>query len=258
MKKIILLICTFIVSINLVHSQGINVGDVYVLNYQGEIDGIFYDFNVSTNSCNSTNKPYNAGRFIRFVVENTNVSDADKVEVLIQNNDANGDSDRYAIYEKRYCISKSIINSYFKLINHLDHGALSIPFKLRFNPNDIFPGGSLGYYLGSRRYFKGSNVTTTIGGFLTLTTISLSDTGSAKSPNSTIPSTQLGVSAGLMWTWKIDQGFEAGIVSGVDFFNGADTWVYKYNPWVAFSIGFSFTSSSNSHTATSAPTIKIQ
>jgi hypothetical protein len=144
---------------------------------------------------------------------------------------------------KTYCLSKTQFNTYFIKYSRIDYGVLAIPYKMRFKPFSIYPGGTLGGYVGKKKQgLSGTSSAAFFGGF---SSIPLNSSDSETIDN------KFGFSAGLAYVWNIeDSGFQLGLISGVDLFDGVNTWVYKYQPWLSFSIGFGFTTPKKSEIAT--------
>jgi hypothetical protein len=137
-------------------------------------------------------------------------------------------------FDTLYCITKADLfdNNYFRPYSKIDHGVLAIPYKMRFAPFSIFPGGTLGYYVGKKINKK--NFVNSIVFFGGISTIPLNNI------NSDIVDVKLGFSAGAGWIWYVEQDFQIGLIGGIDLFDGVDTWTYKYQPWLSFNIGYSF------------------
>ncbi len=110
-----------------------------------------------------------------------------------------------------------------------------MPFKIRFNPITIAPGGELGGYYGW--YIKDTNWL--FAAHAGLTSISLNNI------DAETPENKLGLTIGVALINDIGKNFQVGIVTGIDLFDGADKWAYGYAPWLSLQIGFTFTKSSN-------------
>lgn len=144
-------------------------------------------------------------------------------------------SDTKAVtFDQLYCISKADLfdNNYFREYSKIDYGILAVPYKMRFAPFSIYPGGTLGMYVG--RKFNKKNFSNSIVAFGGLASIPLNNI------NSDIVDTKLGFSAGAGWIWYVAQDFQIGLITGIDLFDGVDKWTYKYQPWLSFNIGYSF------------------
>jgi hypothetical protein len=137
--------------------------------------------------------------------------------------------------DETYCMSSDKLG-YLKLQNQTETGFLTIPFKLRVKPVKVYFGGNLGYFIG-HRYDK-RQISKTLLGFAGLSTVELNDI------NSDVPQTKLGVTMGGGYVWKLRNDFQVGVITGIDIFDGVEDWAYKFQPWVAFGIGFKFTSRS--------------
>lgn len=137
---------------------------------------------------------------------------------------------------KTYCISEDDLNRFFIDFTKLDYGILTVPFKVRFDPFKIFPGGTIGGFVG--RKFVRQRSTSTLLGFAGLSSIPLNNI------NSDVIDTQLGITGGAGYVWYVLEGFQVGFIAGIDLFDGVNSWPYKYQPWASFNIGYAFTSQS--------------
>lgn len=135
-----------------------------------------------------------------------------------------------------YCISELDLELYFIDFTKRDYGVLAIPYKGRFDPFSIYPGGTLGAYIG--RKFVNQRSTSSLLGFGGLSSIPLNNV------QAEIVENKIGVTLGAGYVWYIAEGFQVGIIGGWDFFDGVGAWAYKYQPWASFNIGYSFTSNS--------------
>lgn len=185
------------------------------------------------NNCTSTS--YDIGTKyakIKFIAEKG--SDYYIIEVI--GNGANKNtSDNYAPINERYCIEKEKYIQDFRDTKRSNtrtaYGMLGVPFKLRFSPTTIAPGGELGgfygWYLGGTKWIAAFHAG--------LTLIALNDV------NSDTPENKTGFTGGVTLINDTSSNFQFGIVSGVDIFDGVDDWVYKYTPWISIQVGFKFT-----------------
>lgn len=130
---------------------------------------------------------------------------------------------------KLYCISKENFDAYFKPYSRFDYGALAIPFKGRFAPFQIGPGGTLGLYVGSSL----KRLTYTL---MPLASLGVSATA-VNRPDSNNTDAKLGVTGAAGVVMILPGDFQLGGLIGIDLFEGVDTWVYKYQPWLSLSIG---------------------
>lgn len=159
---------------------------------------------------------------------------------VVRNNANSGTASNYAdVDSNQYCISKSDYDNLFSdkapTNSRTAYGFLAVPFKLRFNPTTVAPGGELGGFYGW--FIKDSNWI--FAPHAGLTFISLNDINSATPENKT------GFTFGLALINDVSKNFQIGIVSGVDLFDGADNWEYGYNPWLSVQFGFKFTKAGN-------------
>jgi hypothetical protein len=133
----------------------------------------------------------------------------------------------------QYCIDKSVFEEQYRSTKYrISYGALAVPFKIRFDPGTISPGGELGGYFGV--YLGQSSWILGVHGGATV--VSLNNDNS----NSDTPDNMIGATLGIALINDFDENFQLGVVSGVDFFEGANDWAYGYTPWLSFQIGFKF------------------
>ncbi len=207
------------------------VDDKYVHKYDVPRKDVFFTFDAG--KCGD--KGYAAGEYASFKI--VSVIDDNTYEVVLTNNNVD-DPDDYPGFEfakmrnHYYCISKDVIETYFRKAGvRVDFGTLVVPFKLRFDPVSITAGGELGGFLGF--YLGKSNFMPLVhAGF---TFVSLNDA------NAEVPETKLGFTGGVGFVSQFGPRFEAGLISGIDLFEGVEDWQYKYSPWLSLQIGYSFT-----------------
>jgi hypothetical protein len=190
----------------------------------------------SSGSCTTTSYDIGSRGKIKFI------SDLGSNKYLIEvvrNNVNSATGSNYANDNNQFCISKTDYDNKFSdkapTNTRTAFGFLAVPFKLRFNPTTVAPGGELGGYYGW--FIKDSNWI--IAPHAGLTFISLNDINSATPENKT------GFTFGLALINDVSKNFQIGIVSGVDLFDGADKWTYGYNPWLSVQFGFNFTKSAD-------------
>jgi len=189
----------------------------------------------SSNACGSTTFDIGGGKNrIKFILK----IDDNTFLIEIVNNKANIETnDNYADVNKQHCISKADYENKFAFKppsnSRTAYGMLAVPFKLRFNPTTIAPGGELGgfygWYIGNTNWLFATHAG--------LTSVALNDI------NAETPDNKIGFTGGLALINDVGKNFQIGIVTGVDLFDGVDNWVYKYNPWLSVQIGFKFTKS---------------
>jgi len=157
------------------------------------------------------------------------------IDVIRNNVNASNSNDNYADVNNKYCISKNDYDSFFdkkKWTNtRTAYGFLAVPFKLRFGPTTVAPGGELGGFYGW--FIKDSNWI--FAPHAGLTFISLNDI------DSDTPENKTGFTFGLALINDVSDNFQIGVISGVDVFNGVDEWAYGYSPWLSIQFGFKFT-----------------
>ncbi|HEY3402055.1 MAG TPA: hypothetical protein VGK59_01645 [Ohtaekwangia sp.] len=191
------------------------------------VDGILVPYSVSS-SCGSSYFNAQKNTIVKYI---NDVGDNVFVEVFRK---FGNHADQVQLGQL-YCMSKSAFNTYFIRYSRIDYGILAIPYKMRFEPFSIYPGGTLGGYVGRKK--QKLNGTTTLAFFGGFSSIPLN------SANSETIDNKFGFSTGLAYIWNIeDSGFQLGLISGIDLFDGVEDWVYGYQPWLSFSIGFGFTS----------------
>jgi hypothetical protein len=177
--------------------------------------------NLNTNTCDITG--YDVGKLGEILVFRK--IDNNRYAVLLEENDDGGN---FAKINQNYCISTANLKDLFNPKGTLDHGVLSVPFKFRYDPVKIMAGGELGYYIG-RRWGRTSVVSHA--GF---SPISLNDV------NSDVPETKLGLTFGIGLVYRLTEEFQVGIIEGQDFFEGVESWTYKYKPWISLTVGYAF------------------
>ncbi len=189
----------------------------------------------SSGSCGTNTFDIGGGNYrIKFISK----IDDNTFLIEIVTNKANVNStDNYADVNKQHCMSKTDYENKFDFTppsnSRTAFGMLAVPFKLRFNPTTIAPGGELGgfygWYLGNSNWLFATHAG--------LTSIALNDV------NAATPDNKLGFTGGIALINDVGKNFQIGIVTGVDLFDGVDKWVYKYNPWLSVQFGFKFTKS---------------
>lgn len=124
---------------------------------------------------------------------------------------------------------------YRRLKNGVDIGALTLPFKLRFNPSQISPNASIGPYIGYKTALGYDWHVSFIGTF-GLAGISLNDVNSKDVENVV----GLTYGAGCIFSYK--SKFQLGFVTGADFIGGdkGKNWSYENKPWLSLAVGFTF------------------
>lgn len=189
----------------------------------------------SSNSCGSATFDIGGGnKRIKFI----SIIDANTFLIEIVNNNANIETDdNYASVNKQHCISKSDYENKFDFNppsnSRTAFGMLAVPFKLRFSPTTVSPGGELGgfygWYLGNTNWLFAAHAG--------ITSVALNNI------NSETPDNKIGFTGGAALINDVGKNFQFGIVTGIDLFDGVDSWIYKYNPWLSVQIGFKFTKS---------------
>jgi len=212
-------------------------GDLRYPSDKALIKGIIHQYNTATGVCSDADASFDIGTQgeIQFV---SNVqSDTSKyiIDVIHNNANAAGSKDNFATINNQYWVTNANYKTWFRSTPfssvRTSYGLLMVPFKLRFAPTTVTPGGDLGGYLGW--YIARSQWLFAVHAGLTF--VSLNDV------NAQTPQTKTGFTGGLAFINDISSTFQIGFVSGVDVFDGADTWAYRYNPWVSLQIGFKFT-----------------
>lgn len=185
-------------------------------------------------SCTSTTFDIGSRGKIKYIKD---LGDDKYLIEVVRNNANEADStDNFADpNDNRYCISK---NDYHNLFSkkaatntRTAYGFLAVPFKLRFNPTTVAPGGELGGFYGW--FIKDSNWI--FGPHAGLTFVSLNDI------DSDTPENKPGFTFGLTLINDVSDNFQIGVLSGIDIFNGVEEWTYGYSPWLSVQFGFKFT-----------------
>ena len=240
MKKAFVLVSLFLFACNCYSITSPNAGEIYRVKIN--LTDNFHDFNTATSTCGATTFDAEQNTLISVVsvLPGANM-------VVVQVVRAFKGVHQVTV-NATYCISQSDLSLWCELYDPSDSGILSIPFKLRFAPTTFSTGGTIGYYVGHK--FEGRASSTTLLGFAGLGLISLNDI-SSKTPDSKLGLT---IGGGYVWKPSTDKDFQVGIITGVDIFEGADQWVYKYWPWVSLSVGFTFTK----RTVSTAQAVNLQ
>lgn len=195
---------------------------------------VFNSFNVAQNQCNQDSFSAQQNTVVQIL---SKVGDKSVVKVIRA---YIGDGNMVEINET-YCISNTALSEFFIDFTKTDYGILAIPYKVRFSPFKLFPGGTLGGYVG--RKFVRQNSTSSLLGFGGLATIPI-NTLTTPDNQTDVPDIKLGISVGVGYVWYLAEGFQIGGIVGYDFFDGFDKWTYRKQPWLSFNIGYGFTSGS--------------
>lgn len=193
------------------------------------LTGNFTEFNTQTRTCGTETFSARANTVIELVTP----EGSDKWVIKARRAYV-GDDQIQKAGGQTYCISTADLESFFIDFSKIDYGILSVPFKVRFEPFKVFPGGTLGGFIG--RKFVTQRSTSSWIGFAGLSSIPLNNI------NSDVIDTKLGVIFGTGYVWYVTDDFQLGAVMGWDIFDGVGDWVYKYQPWVSFNVGYTFTS----------------
>lgn len=209
------------------------VNDAYEMRQNVIVTGQLRAYDTATSSCSPEGQ--NLGGYAKLIVFAPG-PEAHEVVVVLKNNNQGTAELPMADAGELYCLSELALQQYFqKTDSSLAYGVVTVPFKMRFNPLRLMAGGSLGGYLG-KTIIRSNDFTGTAFGFASLTNVPLSDL------DNLVPETKWGVALGLGFVMNVAGEFQAGVVSGIDLFEGAGDWPYKYKPWVSLSIGYGFLS----------------
>lgn len=183
----------------------------------------------------ATPQEYTAGKSAKFSIIGQSDEDllvvffTDKKSVQVSVPDS-------VVAGKVYSISRTEMPAYrYRYHNGITYGALVVPFKMRLNDKTLSGQASIGPFWGWRWGNVGDGAVTL---FATtgLTTISISDVNSSETEN------RLGLTAGVGLVATTAEGFQIGLIYGIDHLGDKDEpgWRYEDRPWVSFSIGFGF------------------
>lgn len=205
-------------------SQDFKEADVYKLKKHKvnlKIDSVLSRYNTGNRSCGK--KIWSVDQYANLVIgkkinENT-------ITVTLQRN---GSGDDMAQIGYMYCIDPMDLNDYFRPRAKFEVGVLSVPFKMRVDPIKFMAGNSIGPCIGVR--FR--NIEPVV--FCSLTNVPLNDM------NSAVPETKWGLGFGCGIVGFVQNNFQLGLISGIDLFEGVESWEYRYQPWLSLSIGYSF------------------
>lgn len=193
------------------------------------LDGIFQTYDTKTKQCKADALSAKENTVIKLIAKIDDSWIVKAVRVYEE-------SDQIKDGGITYCISEFNIETFFIDFTKKDYGILSLPFKGRLSPFNVYPGGTLGGYFG--RKFVTQKSSSSLIGFGGLSSIPLNDA------NSDVVDNKFGITIGGGYIWYIDEGFQIGALVGWDFFDGVEKWTYKYQPWISFSVGYGFTSNS--------------
>lgn len=230
MKKVISLLLFFIVCISWANAQARGDLKMAIIDL---IDN-FNSYDTNKRTCNNDAFSAQANTVIELVTELEDKWVVKAYRAFVNRDDNDNQIQKSSAIT--YCIDKNDLNDFFINFSKTDYGILAIPFKVRFAPFKIFPGGTIGGYIG--RKFVQQRSSSTLLGFAGLSSIPLNDV------NSDVIDTQLGITVGTGYVWYVVEGFQIGLITGVDLFDGVNDWPYKYQPWLSFNIGYTFTSQS--------------
>ena len=225
-------ICVFVTCFIICHVNGQAPNDIRYINTDALVTGILFRF--QSNACGTV--PYDIGHTckIRLVRD---LGDSKYLIDVLRNNANQNTGDNFAQENIQYCVSHSDYRGNFQNCEfnptRTAFGFLAVPFKLRFNPTTVAPGGELGgfygWFIGDTRWLVAAHAG--------LTFVSLNDINAATPENKT------GFTFGFTIINDISDVFQVGFVSGIDLFDGVDTWEYGYQPWLSVQFGFKFTKS---------------
>lgn len=225
MKTLLILVLLFLATLS-GYSQ--SPKEVYHLKNDVTVDNILNRFDTSNDLCGSDS--YSVGSEAQIII--ARIYDITTYIVVLSKNNK---GTNMATPGKYYCISKASLDNYFEKYGSPDYGILTVPFKLRIDPIKVMAGNTVGPFIG-KRYLHQNGTSSTLLCFASLTNVPLNDL------NEDVPETKWGVGLGCGYVWTIADNFQAGVISGIDLFEGVETWPYKFQPWLSLSIGFSFTS----------------
>jgi hypothetical protein len=212
--------------------------EVFVLKNDVTVNNIIKRFNPETESC--LLELYSVGGYAQLIVFKK--LDNNTIIVVLSKNNSGGNM---AEINKFYCISTIALETYFKKKGKPEIGILSVPFKLRVDPIKIMAGNTVGPFIGKKFYHQ-NGTSSTLLTFASLTNVPLNDL------NASVPETKWGLGIGGGYVWTLGENFQTGIISGIDLFEGVETWPYKFQPWLSLSIGFTFTTNRNEERAINA------
>lgn len=202
--------------------------EVFIMKDEAIVDNILKRFYPENDNCGTD--LFSVGSYAQLII--SNIKDDNTIIIVLSKNNI---GEKMGEINKYYCISKSSLNNYFKRKAKPEIGILSVPFKLRFDPIKVMAGNSVGPFIGKKFYHQ-NGTSSTLLSFASLTNVPLNDL------NSSVPETKWGLGLGAGYVWTIAENFQLGIISGIDLFEGVESWPYKFQPWFSLSIGYSFTS----------------
>jgi hypothetical protein len=221
-------ITTVIFILMTIYTNAQSPKEVFVMKNDANVDNILKRFDTGNDNCGLD--LYSVGSYARLIISRK-LDDSTFVVVLSKNNSG----DNMAEINKYYCISKSSLDNYFKRKAKPEIGILTVPFKLRIDPIKVMAGNTVGPFIGKKFYHQ-NETSSILLIFASLTNVPLNDL------NASVPETKWGLGIGTGYVWTIAENFQTGIITGIDLFEGVESWPYKFQPWLSLSIGYSFTS----------------
>jgi len=220
-------------------AQAQSVDEIWKMREKLSLDGLLSAWSAGNDSCSPTQSG-KLGGYAAVIIYKVPKAGSDRYVVVLQSNNSDGDGDTgYALINRAYCISAGPLTDNFQPVEPLQVGVLTVPFKMRFSPFALTAGGALGAFVG-HKFHHSKDVSSTALVFGSLTNVALNDM------NANIPDTKWGFGFGLGWIFTLSGNFQAGVVSGIDLFQGMSAWPYKWHPWLSISIGYSFVTPSKS------------
>jgi hypothetical protein len=202
--------------------------EVFVMKDDANVENILKRFDTGNDNCSAD--VFSVGPFAQLIISRK-LDDNTFIVVLSKNNSG----DNMAEINKYYCISKASLDNYFKRKAKPEIGILTVPFKLRIDLIKVMAGNTVGPFIGKKFYHQ-NGTSSTLLTFASLTNVPLNDL------NASVPETKWGLGLGAGYVWTIAENFQTGIITGIDLFEGVESWPYKFQPWLSLSIGYSFTS----------------
>ncbi len=221
-------ITTIFFILTTIYANAQSFKEVFVMKDDANVENILKRFDTGYENCGTD--LFSVGSLAQLIISRK-LDDNTFVVVLSKNNSGAN----MAEINKYYCISKASLDNYFKRKAKPQIGILTVPFKFRIDPIKVMAGNTVGPFIGKKFYHQ-NGTSSTLLTFASLTNVPLNDL------NASVPETKWGLGLGTGYVWTIAENFQTGIITGIDLFEGVESWPYKFQPWLSLSIGYSFTS----------------
>jgi hypothetical protein len=140
-------------------------------------------------------------------------------------------------FEHPLIIAKTDVDALRADVNGLSYGLLFVPFKYHFSGSkDFKSSGSVGPYAGWKTESAGWASSLEVAGFLGLSSVAVEQNVDGKTTKNDLSA----LSFGVAFIGRIRQNFQVGLVIGADRVSASSKYVDNGKPWIAVSVGYSF------------------